>query len=127
MTAQSRATVYMAAAWLGAGAMIMFILAAVFDWPDFFKGLPLGMLLVSLLTLLRRGLRDEYLQRLWIAGTSLSFAVLVLTFLAAPFTEGVMDGLLNQAERPDLPDMASPMALLAFFVGFLATWAKDRL
>lgn len=127
MTAETRTTLYMTMAWMGAAAMALYSAAAILDWPDFVKGLSIGMLLVSLLMLLRRRLRDEYVQRLWVAGTSLSFAVLVLWFLLLPFARGLFDGLPGDASGVDLPDVAAPLALLAFFVGFLATWAKDRL
>lgn len=127
MSAEKRAALYMMAAWMGGCAIVLFWVAHLFNWPDFVKGLPIGVLLVSLLMLLRRKLRDEYIQRLWIAGTSLSFGVLVLAFLLTPFTEGLLDGLRDVSATRDLPDIAAPLALLAFFVGFLATWAKDRL
>lgn len=127
MTAQRRTTIYMTMAWLGAAAMLLHIAAEYLNWPDFMKGLPIGMLLVSLLVLLRRRLRDEYIQRLWVAGTSLSFAVLVLWFLFLPFAEGFADGLLHGSTRWELPDVGVPLALFAFFAGFLITWARDRL
>ncbi|TCD05156.1 hypothetical protein EYB45_06550 [Erythrobacteraceae bacterium CFH 75059] len=116
----------MAMAWMGAAAIVLFWLARLFNWPDVLKGLPVGMLLVSLFILLRRKLRDEYIQRLWVAGTSFSFAVLVVAFLLAPALEGLIDGLRGAAKTRDWPDIATPLAMFAFFVGFLATWLRDR-
>lgn len=127
MSAERRATLYMAMAWMGAIAIVLFWLARLLEWPDFLKGLPIGMLLVSLFMLLRRKMRDEYIQRLWVAGTSLAFAVMVLMFLITPFFENAVHGVRGAAGARDLPDVAAPLALLAFFAGFLATWAKDRL
>ncbi len=127
MTAEKRTSLYMAMAWMGTLAIALFWFARLLDWPDFLKGLPIGMLLVSLAVLLRRKMRDEYVQRLWVAETSLSFVVVVLCFLAAPFTEEMLTGLLGNAADRAVPAITAPLALLAFFVGFLATWAKDRL
>lgn len=118
---------YMMAAWLGAAAVLFHVAARAFDWPDFWKGFPIGVLLIALTLLLRRKLRDEYTERLWNAGTSLAFVVLVVWFLFAPFAEGFFDGLLHGPAVLQVPDIAAPLALFAFFAGFLATWVRDRL
>jgi len=80
-----------------------------------------GILLVSLIMLLFRKLRDEYVERLWASGASLAFAVLVIWFLVTPFAEGLIDALRAGPRYRDLPlELAPALALVAFFIGFHA-------
>ena len=128
MTAEKRTRLYLAAANMGAAAIILFVAARLLDWPDFVKGLSVGILLVSLIMLLVRKLRDEYVERLWASGTSLAFAVLVVWFLVTPFAEGLIDGFRAAPRHRDLPmELAPAVALVAFFIGFHAARLKASL
>ncbi len=119
MTAEKRTTLYLVMSYLGTAAIALFLAATVLDWPDFVRGLSIGMLLVSLWMLMRRKLRDEYIQSLWNAGTSLAFATLVAIFLFAPALEGFFDGATGRADIMDTPASLAPaVAILGFFVGF---------
>lgn len=128
MTPEKRTRMYLTAAIVGFVATLLMIASLALDWPDFMKGLPIGLLLVSLITLLVRRLRDEYIQLLWNAGTSWAFAAVVVLFLISPFVEGVMDGF-NGAVRDQAitADFIGPAALLAFFVGFHVKWLRTSL
>ena len=128
MTPEKRTRMYLTAAIVGFVATLLMIASLALDWPDFMKGLPIGLLLVSLITLLLRRLRDEYIQLLWNAGTSWAFVAVVVLFLISPFVEGVMDGF-NGAVRDQAitADFIGPTALLAFFVGFHVKWLRTSL
>ncbi len=128
MSPEKRTRMYLTSAVMGFAATILMVAAQALDWPDFVKGLSIGLMLVSLLTLLVRRLRDEYIDQLWHAGTSLAFAAVVIVFLASPFVEGVVDGFTNAP--PDqffTADFVGPIALLAFFIGFHAKWLRTSL
>lgn len=119
MTPERRTTLYLTMANLCTAAIVLHIAARAFDWPDFVKGLPIGMLLIGLAMLLRRKLRDEYIESLWNAGTSLAFAALVFGFVFAPFLEGLFDGFQGVPRSFDAPiSLAPAFAILAFFIGF---------
>lgn len=128
MTPEKRTRIYLTSAVMGFGATILLIVAAVLDWPDFVKGLSIGLLLVSLLTLLVRRLRDEYIQQLWNSGTSMAFAAVVIVFLFSPFIEGVIDGYSQAPHQQDITAaFVGPVALLAFFIGFHFKWLRTSL
>lgn len=119
MTAEKRTTIYLVMAYAGAAAIVLYIAATTLGWPDFVRGFSIGMLLVSLGMLMRRKLRDEYIQSLWAAGTSVAFVTLVLMFLFAPFLEGFLDGLTGLDKQMDTPVTLAPaIAILGFFAGF---------
>lgn len=119
MSTSKRATLYLTMSYLGAFAVALLVLAKAFAWPDFVRGFAIGMLLVSLLLLLRRKLRDEYFDELWKAGVSLAFVVTVAWFLFLPFAEGFTHGLLDVPGGSNLPaDLGGLIAIAAFFVGF---------
>ena len=128
MTPDKRTRMYLTAAVMGLVATLLMIASLVFDWPDFVAGLSIGLLLVSLITLLRRRLRDEYIELLWNAGTSWAFAAVVLLFLISPFAEGFVDGLSGAMRDPAITAaFIGPAALLAFFVGFHVKWLRTSL
>ncbi|MBD59854.1 MAG: hypothetical protein CL808_07025 [Citromicrobium sp.] len=113
---------------MGFAATILMILAGAFDWPDFVKGLSIGLLLVSLVTLLLRRLRDEFIEQLWNSGVSLAFAAVVIVFLFSPFLEGFVDGFNGSVrDQAITAEFVGPTALLAFFVGFHAKWLRSSL
>ena len=119
MSTSKRATLYLAMSYLGAFSVALLVLATVFEWAAFLRGLAIGMLLISLGLLLRRTLRDEYFDELWKAGVSLAFVATVAWFLFIPFAEGFMHGLLDVPSGSNLPaDLGGLIAIAAFFVGF---------
>ena len=124
MSALQRAKLYLVASYLGAAATCLLILALVFGWPDFVRGFSIGLLLVSLLMLLRRRLRDEYFNELWKAGASMAFLAAVVWFLLA---EGVAHGLGGIDGGSYWPErMTGIVAIAAFFIGFHAKRLQSR-
>lgn len=119
MTAEKRTTLYLVMAYAGTAAIVLYLAATTLDWPDFVRGFSIGLLLVSLGMLMRRKLRDEYIQSLWTAGTSVAFVTLVIVFLFAPWLEGFFDGLTGLDRKMDTPASLAPaLAILGFFAGF---------
>ncbi len=128
MSAEKRTRMYLTSAVMGFVATLLMIGAHLLDWPDFIKGATIGLLLVSLVMLLLRRLRDEYIQQLWNSGTSLAFVAVVVVFVFSPFLEGVMDGFTQAVHRQDISAaFIGPVALLAFFVGFHLKWLRTSL
>lgn len=128
MTLEKRTTTYMTMAHLGLLAALGFGAARLLDWPDFVQGLMIGMLLLPLVVLPLRGMRDEYIDSLWRAGTSWAFIAVVASFLFAPFLEGVYDGLTGAPNQQAIPVAAAGYAaIVAFFVGFHAKWLAAKL
>lgn len=125
ISTERKTDLYLAASWIGAAASVLHIIALALDWPDFVKGLGIGILLVALVTLLLRKLRDEYIERLWAAGTSAAFAVVVILFLAKPFVDGAFGFLTGAPYALDVAGMTAPLALLAFFAGFHGARLRD--
>jgi peptidoglycan/LPS O-acetylase OafA/YrhL len=127
MQREKRASMYMAAAHMGAIGTPLLLAALFLGWPDFVHGFAIGILLVSLSLLLWRRLRDEYIEQLWNAGTSWAFAAIVLCFLFLPFYQEMGAGrapLVPQTDFP--PDWAGIAAITAFFVGFHIKWLRSR-
>lgn len=128
MTPEKRTHMYLTSAVMGFAATILMIAGQILDLPDFVKGVAIGLMLVSLLTLLVRRLRDEFIDQLWHAGTSLAFAAVVIVFLASPFVEGIVDGFNGSVrDQAITADFVGPVALLAFFVGFHLKWLRMSL
>ena len=125
MTPAKRTSLYLTAAHLGAIGALEQVTAQALNWPDFLKGLGVGMMIIPLIVLLLRGLRDEYIESLWRAGTSWAFVAVVASFLLAPFVEGVFDGYTGAPPAQDWPAQATGMiAILAFFAGFHVQWLR---
>ncbi len=121
MTPDKKTQVYLTAAAMGGVASILLLCATLLDWPDFWLGACIGMLLVSLLLILVRSLRDEYIDGLWRAGTSAAFAVVVVSFVFMSLHEG--GGGLRGA--PDVPSgLPGLLAILAFFLAFHVKWLR---
>jgi hypothetical protein len=128
MTPDKRAQLYMVGAHMGAVATLLLIPARLLNWPDFVIGVCTGVLLVSVILVMRRRLRDEYVESLWQSGTTLSFVVTIIWFLFAPFGEGMMDGMMQADARQDFPGSdAALVAVAAFFIGFHVKWLRSRL
>ena len=119
MRYEKRAALVMTAAYLGAAATVLLAAATVLEWPDLVKGFAVGILIVSLVVLLRRKLRDEYFEGLWSAGASLAFVAVVVWTFFMPLTEGIFDGLLARPAYREWPETwAGFVCLIGFFTGF---------
>ena len=128
MNRDKRTRMYLTAASMGFIATILMVVSQIFDWPDFVAGLSVGVLLVSLVMLLLRRFRDEYIEQLWNSGTGLAFVAVVATFAFSPFLEGFVEGVTRSARDQMIsPAFVGPVALLAFFVGFHLKWLRSRL
>lgn len=129
MTPEKRTRMYLTAAVMGLAGTVTFMVAETFGLPAFISGLSVGILLVALVLLLVRRLRDEYIEQLWNAGASWAFVAVVLTFIFTPFLEGFYDGITGAESRQDLAmlEMIGPFALLAFFAGFHIKWLRTSL
>lgn len=128
MTAEKRTKLYLTQAHIGALAVVGVMLSYSLDLPDFIKGLSIGVMVVPLGVMLIRRFRDEYIETLWQAGTSLAFAALVFGFLALPFLEAFYDGLTGNPSGRDIPaEFAAFLAIAAFYIGFHYRWLRDRI
>ena len=128
MSPDKRTRLYLTAAVMGLVSTVLLTLAATLEWPDFVTGLCVGVLLASLVLLLLRRFRDEYIEQLWNSGTSLAFSAVVVLFIFSPFLEGVFDGLIDANHEPAIATEAIGLvAVLAFFVGFHIKWLRSSL
>ena len=128
MSAAKKAQLYLYFA--HAGALLLIALAAAYSLgaPDFLKGLIAGMLLVLVLLLFRSKMRDEYIERLWNAGTATAFIVILCLTLLADLVRGFADSTL------DVPTGTSGMptlqvglaALAAFYIAFHIAMIRER-
>lgn len=123
-SAAHRASIYMAAANMGAGGTVLFFVGELVELPDFLRGLSIGVMLAALALLFLRKLRDEYFERLWNAGTSWAFGACVALFLAAPFVAKALGESPVAAFLTYPGGWLGPLAILAFFAGF--HWARLR-
>ncbi|MCU0948129.1 MAG: hypothetical protein MUF47_07745 [Porphyrobacter sp.] len=125
MTAEKRTKLYLTQAHVGALATLGVVGAFAIGLPDFVKGLAIGLMVVPLGVMLIRRFRDEYIETLWNAGTSLAFAVLVVGYLMLPFLEGFYDGFTGRPVEQDIPaHIAGFAAIAAFYVGFHVSWLR---
>ena len=125
MTAEKRTKLYLTQAHVGAAATLGVMLTFTVGMPDFVKGLSVGLMVVPLAVMLISRFRDEYIETLWNAGTSLAFAVLVIGYLLLPFLEGFYDGFTGQQSGQSIPaHLAAFAAIIAFYVGFHVRWLR---
>jgi hypothetical protein len=121
-SADKRTALFMTMVHVGAAATVLLLATLVFDLPDFIDGLPLGILLISIGVILRRKLRDEYIEGLWSAGTTFAFTAVLLAFLLAPAVAGLAGRAISSDGDSPLVLVAvqwpAAVALAAFYVGF---------
>ncbi|WP_296676255.1 hypothetical protein [Novosphingobium sp.] len=128
MTPEKRTAIYLNMAHMGFFASLGFAAANALHWPDFVKGLTVGLLLLPLVIAPLRRMRDEYIDSLWRAGTAWAFVAVIASFLFAPFLEGFYDGLAAAPSHQNIPvEAAGYAAILAFFIGFHVEWLRARL
>jgi hypothetical protein len=127
MTPEKRTQLYLSQAHVGGVATLAVVLAFTLGANDFFKGLSIGIMIIPLFVMLIRRLRDEYIETLWQAGTSLAFAAIVFGFLGLPMLEGFYDGVAGNPSSQDIPAAAAGFAAIAaFYIGFHYRWLRDR-
>ncbi len=125
MTTEKRTKLYLTQAHVGALATIGVMVSYALALPDFVKGVSVGLMVVPLGVMLISRLRDEYIETLWQAGTSLAFAVLVIGYLMLPLLEGVYDGFTGNPSGQDIPaHFAGFAAIVAFYTGFHIRWLR---
>lgn len=119
---------YLNVAHTGAALMVALGLAYALDVPDFFKGFIVGMLVVLVLVLFRSKLRDEYIERLWNAGTATAFTVTLGLTVLVDFVRGLADPILDTPTgMPGIDAFNIGLAALAaFYVGFHVAMLKER-
>jgi hypothetical protein len=126
MTAEKRTKLYLTQAHIGALATIAVLLSFSLALPDFVKGVSVGLMVIPLFVMLIRRFRDEYIETLWQAGTSLAFAAMVFGFLVLPFAEGLYDGFTGNPKGQDIPaEVAGLAAIIAFYAGFHIRLLRD--
>lgn len=121
-SADKRAALFMTSVHVGVAATILMLTTLAFDLPDFIDGLPQGILLVSLGMILRRKLRDEYIEDLWRAGTTSAFTAVLVAFLVVPLAIGLTGEVFQGGGDPRDYSVAvqwpAAVALAGFYLGF---------
>lgn len=126
MTLEQRTKLYLTMAHVGGLASISVMLTYGFGLPAFVKGLSIGLMVVPLMVMLIPRFRDEYIETLWQAGTSLAFAAMVFGFLVLPAMEGFYDGLTGNENGRDISaEVTAFAAIVAFYAGFHFRWLRD--
>lgn len=116
---------YLYAAHAGALVLVAALAASWFGAPDFFKGLPVGILLGIVAILFRSQLRDEYIERLWNAGTAAAFLTALASTVGLELVRGFADPRVDVFAAPPLlgATTVGVLSLAAFFTAFhLAMW-----
>lgn len=122
-----KAQAYLWIAHVGAAALVALGLCLYFGAPDFVQGFLVGMLLVLVAALFRSKMRDEYIERLWNAGTAAAFIVTLLMTVGADLVVGFAD---DKADVFTHSAFTSPQiglaALAAFYLTFHLAMLRDR-
>lgn len=128
MSRANKAQTYLYLAHAGALALIAIGFALLFGAPDFFKGLLVGILLGIILMLFRHQMRDEYIERLWNAGTQLALLTTLVTTLGAELVRGFQNPDADVfAMQPVFSSVeVGVMALAAFFIAFHVEMWRQR-
>ncbi len=124
---EKRTKTYLLMAHVGALASLGVFGAWLLDWPDFVKGLMIGLLLLPVVIAPLRRMRDEYIDSLWQAGTGWAFVAIVACFLLAPFLGGMWAGLIDVPRGQSIPvEHGAYLAILMFFAGFHVKWLSGK-
>ncbi len=123
-----KAQMYLKIAHAGAALMVALGVAYAIDLPDFVKGLIVGMLFVLVMLLFWSKLRDEYIERLWNAGTATAFIVTLCMTLLADIIRGFASPMLDTPTgTPGIGAFNVGLAALAaFYIGFHVAMVKER-
>lgn len=128
MSSSQKAQKYLLAAHAGAVLLCAALAAAELGAPDFVQGLFVGMLLAIVALLFRSTLRDEYIERLWNAGTAAALLATLVATLGVELIRGFGDQGADIFEAPPLFPATSigVIALAAFFIGFHFKLLRER-
>ena len=128
MSNAQKAQKYLLAAHAGAALLCAALAAAEFGAPDFVQGLFVGMLLAIIFILFRSTLRDEYIERLWNAGTAAALLATLVATLGVELIRGFADQGADVFEAPPLFSTTAIgiIALAAFFIGFHFKLLRER-
>ena len=128
MSNSQKAQKYLIAAHAGAFLLIAVLLTAWFGAPDFVQGLVVGMLLAIVVLLFLSRLRDEYIERLWNAGTAAALLATLFSTLVVELVRGFADDQVDVFETAPLFSTTSVgvIALAAFFIGFHFKLLRER-
>ena len=128
MSNSQKAQKYLMAAHAGAFLLMAALLTAWFGAPDFFQGLTVGMLLGIVILLFISRLRDEYIERLWNAGTAAALLATLVATLGVELVGGFADQQADVFETAPLlsPTSVGLIALAAFFIGFHFKLLRER-
>jgi hypothetical protein len=128
MSSSQKAQKYLLAAHAGAALLCAALAAAELGAPDFVQGLFVGMLLAIVLLLFRSTLRDEYIERLWNAGTAAALLATLVATLGVELVRGFADQGADIFEAPPLFSTTGigVIALAAFFIGFHVKLLRER-
>lgn len=128
MRTASKPQKYLIAAHAGAVVLIAAVAAFALNVPDFFKGLPMGMLLGIVVILFRRQMRDEYVEGLWNAGTAAAFLTALVSTMGVELVRGLTSDAIDAFKGPSLLDafQIGSLTLAAFFIAFhVEMWRKS--
>lgn len=128
MTKAHKAQAYLNIAHLGAAMMIALGIVYAVGAPDFLKGFIVGILFVLVGVLFHSKMRDEYVERLWNAGTATAFIVTLGITLLVDFVRGFADPALDiPTGLPGISSFNVGLAALAsFYVGFHVAMLRER-
>lgn len=128
MSSSQKAQKYLLAAHAGAVLLCAALAAAELGAPDFVQGLFVGMLLAIVALLFRSTLRDEYIERLWNAGTAAALLATLVATLGVELIRGFADQGADIFEAPPLFPATGigVIALAAFFIGFHFKLLRER-
>lgn len=128
MSDVNKQQLYLYSAHAGAVLLVAFAVAYAIDAPDFLKGLFVGALLAIVVILFRHKFRDEYVERLWSAGTQLALIATLIGALGLELVHGFMDPAIDVFEGRSLLDAKAigVMALASFFLGFHLEMWRNR-
>ena len=128
MSSAQKAQKYLLAAHAGAALLCAALAAAELGAPDFVQGLLTGMLFAIVFLLFRSTFRDEYIERLWNAGTAAALLATLVATLGVELFRGFRDQGADVFQAPPLFSAISIgiIALAAFFIGFHFKLLRER-
>ena len=124
-TSARKAQIYMIAAHLGAILTVALIAAYQFDLAPIWKSVIGAGLFVIMMVLFRHKMRDEYVERLWNAGTAGAFLLTLAFTLGTLFLHPVHNAIsgLRTPYFALSGEVVGLIALAAFFIGFqISRW-----
>lgn len=114
----NRASIFIAASWIGLGALVLTAAAAVAEASQVITVPLLLLVIASSIAMLTTRRADEYTEGLWGAGASVAFGTMLVTFLGLPAAEGFYDGVTGTEDGQNIPATVVPLlAIAAFYIG----------